>query len=62
MRERLSINEVAEIIGESPNRIRVKCARNMYDPPICRVHKGKKNNHYLFYRSLVNAYVGKEKL
>lgn len=58
--ERMTIDEVAKVLGETPQAIRVKCARNMYDPPICRIQKRKKNRHYVFFRSMVYRYVGKE--
>ena len=59
--ERMTIQEVSEIIGDSPRVIRTKCQYGMYDPPICRIQKRPtdKNNKYVFYRSLVERYVGK---
>ena len=60
--ERLSIEEVSKIIGQSPHEIRYKCRYDMYQPPICRTvrKKGGKQNRYLFFKELVNAYVGKQ--
>lgn len=62
MSERLSINEVAEIIGESPWVIRNKCRFEAYDTPICRIQKkkGGKQNRYVFYKDMVLRYVGKK--
>ena len=57
--ERLTIKQVSEILGESEHAIRAKCQRNIYDPPICRVERGAKNKHYVFFRGLVERYVGK---
>ena len=59
--ERLTIEEVAEIIGDSPHEIRYKCRNNMYDPPICRIvkKKGCKQVRYQFFRGLVWNYVGR---
>lgn len=60
--ERLTIEEVAEIIGDSPHEIRKKCKYDMYDPPICRKvkKKGGKQYQYQFFKGLVWAYVGKD--
>ena len=62
MTERLSIDEVSRIIGESPQSIRNKCRYDMYDPPICRKqkHPNGKQYTYCFYRDMVDRYVGKE--
>ncbi len=59
--DRMTIEEVSEIIGDSPHQIRVKARYDMYDPPICRVQKRKngKYNRYLFFRSMVMEYVGR---
>lgn len=59
--ERMTIEEVSKVIGDSPHQIRVKVRYGMYDPPIARVQKRKdgKNNQYVFYRSMVMAYVGR---
>lgn len=60
-RERMTIDEVAEIIGDSPHQIRFKCRYGVYDPPICRIQKGKNRyNRYVFYRSMVFKYVGRK--
>lgn len=59
--ERLTIEEVAEIIGDTPDQIRNKCKYGVYDPPICRIQKkkGGKHNRYIFFREMVMRYVGK---
>lgn len=61
--ERLTIDEVSKIIGDSPHEIRYKCRNKMYDPPICRIvrKKGGKQNRYQFYRNMVEKYVGIER-
>lgn len=61
--ERLTIEEVSEIIGDSPSQIRFKCKYDMYDPPICRKvkKKGGKQYQYQFFKGLVWRYVGKER-
>lgn len=60
--ERLTIEEVSKIIGDSPHQIRYKCQRDMYDPPICRktMLPGGRYYRYQFFRSLVNEYVGRK--
>lgn len=59
--ERIPINEVSKIIGESPQAIRNKCRADMYDPPICRKQKHKSGYYtYLFYKDMVSRYVGKQ--
>ena len=60
MSERMTIEEVSEILGESPHAIRRKCQWDMYDPPICRkVRKADgKQYRYFFYRQMVERYVG----
>lgn len=57
-RERLTIEEVSEILGMSTQQIRTLVRGNRFDPPICRVVHGNKNDHYLFFRKLVENYVG----
>lgn len=61
--ERLTIEEVSAIIGDSPHEIRYKCRCGMYDPPICRIVRKKngKQNRYQFFRSMVENYVGFER-
>lgn len=60
MTDRMKIDEVSAIIGESPHQIRFKCKRDMYDPPICRKTKlpGGKQYRYQFFRGMVMKYVG----
>lgn len=57
--QRLSIDQVAEILGETPHQIRVKCKYGMYDPPIARIQNrpGAKINRYVFYKPMVEAYI-----
>lgn len=60
--DRLTIEEVAEIIGDSPHEIRKKCKYDMYYPPICRKVKrrGGKQYQYQFFKGLVYEYVGRK--
>jgi len=60
--DRLTIEEVAEIIGDSPHEIRKKCKYDMYHPPICRKVKrrGGKQYQYQFFKGLVYEYVGRK--
>ena len=60
--ERLTIEEVAEIIGDTPHEIRKKCKYDMYDPPICRkvMKPGGKQPRYQFFKGLVYRYVGRD--
>ena len=62
--ERLSIEEVSRIIGDSPHQIRYKCRSDMYDPPICRKVKKQDgtNYRYQFFRGMVERYVGKNQV
>ena len=55
----MTIQEVAEMLGESPSQVRVKCRYGMYQPPICRIQNkpGAKINRYAFYRPMVEAYI-----
>lgn len=57
--ERMTIEEVSEVLGDSPHQIRTKCLWGAYDPPICRIQKkkGGKQNHYVFFRNMVERYV-----
>lgn len=62
--ERLTIDEVSRIIGDSPHQIRYKCRYDMYDPPICRKvkKKGGSNYQYQFFMEMLKQYVGNENL
>lgn len=57
--QRLSIDQVSKILGETPHQIRVKCKYGMYDPPIARIQNrpGAKINRYVFYKPMVEAYI-----
>lgn len=61
--QRLSIDQVAEILGETPHQIRVKCKYGMYDPPIARIQNrpGVKINRYVFYKPMIEAYISGKK-
>lgn len=59
LNQRMTIDEVSRMIGDTPAQIRVKCRYGMYDPPICRIQNkpGAKMNRYVFYRPMVERYI-----
>ena len=61
--QRLTIDQVSKILGETPHQIRVKCKYGMYDPPIARIQNrpGAKYNRYVFYEPMVEAYISGKK-
>lgn len=60
MKETITVNEAAKILGMSPQGVREHMKKNLFKVPIGYVTKPNGKNRYNIYKGMINKHVGRD--